>query len=145
MRSRLVHVLLLLAAVVAAGGAGYWVMVVRPLQVEIARPEQNVRAAVFGLGTIEARVQSKVGFEVAGILVELNADHGDFVRAGVVLARLQRFKQEARVGKARAGMLNAEAALSRAEAFCTAPGARRAFWPGRGTEVMRSRSAAKWS
>ena len=88
----------------------------RPVAVEIARSEQNVRAAVFGLGTIEARIQSKIGFDVSGILFELNADHGDRVPAGDVLARLRPFKQEARVAKARAGMLNAEAALRRSEA-----------------------------
>ena len=107
----------LIAAVIGMiAAAGLAVVATRPVAVEIARPEQDVRAAVFGLGTIEARIQSKIGFDVGGILVELNADHGDHVRAGSVLARLRSSKQEARVAKAKAGMLNAEAALERAEA-----------------------------
>jgi HlyD family secretion protein len=100
--------------IVGAGIIGF--TTTRPLAVEIARPERNVRAAVFGLGTIEARIQSKAGFDVTGILAELDADHGDCVRAGSVLARLRSSKQEARVAKAQAGLVNAEAVLQRAEA-----------------------------
>ena len=106
----------LVAAIGLTAAGGFVLVATRPVAVEIARSEQNVRAAVFGLGTIEARIQSKIGFDVSGILIELNADHGDRVRAGDVLARLRSFKQEAQVAKARAGMLNAEAALRRAEA-----------------------------
>src|SRR5712691_8823441 len=106
----------LVAAIGMTAAGGLVLVATRPVAVEIARSEQNVRAAVFGLGTIEARIQSKIGLDVSGILIELNADHGDRVRAGDVLARLRPFKQEARVAKARAGMLNAEAALKRSEA-----------------------------
>jgi HlyD family secretion protein len=106
----------LVAAIGMTAVGGFALVATRPVAVEIARPAHNVRAAVFGLGTIESRIQSKIGFDVSGILVELNADHGDYVRAGDVLARLRSSKQEARVAKARAGMLNAEAALERAEA-----------------------------
>jgi HlyD family secretion protein len=106
-----------LAAVIGMAAAGGLALVAtRPVTVEIARPEQNIRAAVFGLGTIEARIRSKIGFDVSGILVGLNADHSDRVHAGDVLAQLRSFKQEAQVAKARAGILNAEAALRRAEA-----------------------------
>lgn len=88
----------------------------RTVGVEVAAREPNVRASVYGLGTVEARILSRVGFEIPGILTELNADHGDFVKSGDVLARLQSFKQESRVNKARAGLANAEAALLRAKA-----------------------------
>ena len=106
----------LIAAIGMTAVGSLALVATRPVAVEIARSEQNVRAAVFGLGTIEARIQSKIGFDIGGILVELNVDHGDRVRVGDILARLQWSKQEARVAKARAGMLNAEAALKRAEA-----------------------------
>ncbi len=113
---RLGRYIFLPAIIAMMVGGAYWFLTTRPIQVAIAQYEANVRAAVFGLGTIESRIQSKIGFDVGGILVELNADHGDSVRAGDVLARLRSSKQEARVAKAQAGMLNAEAALKRAEA-----------------------------
>src|SRR6266540_5272212 len=113
---RRVRLRALLAAIAVVGAGIIAFTVTRPLAVEIATPERNVRAAVFGLGTIEARIQSKVGFDVGGILAELDADHGDCVHAGDVLARLRSSKQEARLAKARAGLVNAEAALQRAEA-----------------------------
>ena len=47
---------------------------------------------------------------------ELNADHGDRVARGDVLARLHSAEQEAKVAKARAGVVNAEAAMKAAEA-----------------------------
>jgi len=88
----------------------------RPLPVELATPAERVPVQVFGLGTVEARILSKVGFEVGATLVELHADHGDRVAEDAVLARLHAAEQDARVGKARAGVLNAEAALEMAQA-----------------------------
>ncbi|MEQ8354301.1 MAG: efflux RND transporter periplasmic adaptor subunit [Kiloniellaceae bacterium] len=89
---------------------------IRPLPVEIARPAENVPVKVFGLGTVEARILSKIGFEVGAALVELNADQGDRVTQGDVLARLHSAEQEARVAKAGAGVVNAEAAVRMVEA-----------------------------
>tara|TARA_R110002012_G_scaffold252860_1_gene431810 strand:- start:644 stop:1768 length:1125 start_codon:yes stop_codon:yes gene_type:complete len=91
-------------------------MFFRPLSVEVARPTENVPVKVFGLGTVEARILSKTGFEAGAALVELNADHGDRVNKGDVLARLRSAEQEARVAKAKAGTVNAEAAVKMAEA-----------------------------
>jgi HlyD family secretion protein len=71
---------------------------------------------VFGLGTVEAQTLSKIGFETAGVLVELKADHGDSVKAGALLARLQSREQEARVAQARAAATQAEAAIEQAQA-----------------------------
>lgn len=84
----------------------------RAVTVQVAQPEQNVPISVFGLGTVEARVLSNVGFEVAATLIELQADHGDRVSKDAVLARLHSAEQQARVAKAEAGVINAEAALS---------------------------------
>lgn len=88
----------------------------RPLSVVVAAPAESQPVQVFGLGTVEARITSKIGFEVGAALVELNADHGDRVEKGKVLARLHDTKQVARLAKATAGVVNAEAALRRAEA-----------------------------
>lgn len=88
----------------------------RPIQVEVAAFEQNVPVRVFGLGTVEARVMSKIGFEVGATLAQLNADHGDRVTKGQVVARLSLGEQEAKVAKARAALEIAEVNITRAEA-----------------------------
>ncbi|GGO17321.1 RND transporter [Iodidimonas muriae] len=116
MRKRLFRYLLPLLGIGAVGAAVFLFKFIRPLPVEIARPAENVPVQVFGLGTVEARILSKIGFEVGAALVELNADHGDRVKEGDVLARLHSAEQEARVAKAKAGMVNAEAAVKMAEA-----------------------------
>lgn len=96
--------------------AGAFVYNNRPISVQIVKIEENIPVRVFGLGTVEARVLSKVGFEVGATLVELNADHGDRVTTGQVLARLSTGEQEAKVAKARAALLVAEVNVKRAEA-----------------------------
>jgi HlyD family secretion protein len=116
MRKRIIRYLLALLGLGTAGAAVFLFIFMRPLPVEVARPAENVPVKVFGLGTVEARILSKIGFEVGAALVELNADHGDRVKEDNVLARLHSAEQEARVAKARAGVVNAEAAVRTAEA-----------------------------
>ncbi|MCF8468829.1 MAG: efflux RND transporter periplasmic adaptor subunit [Sneathiella sp.] len=116
MRKHLFRYLLLLLGVGAAAAAVFLFLFMRPLPVEVVRPAGNVPIQVFGLGTVEARILSKVGFEVGAAVVELNADHGDRVKKGDILARLNSAEQEARIAKAKAGIVNAEAAIKVAEA-----------------------------
>ena len=73
-----------LAAAVVAGlvWAGFAISANRPITVAVVTSAENVPIRVFGLGTVEARVLSKIGFEVGAALVELNADHGDRVTKG---------------------------------------------------------------
>jgi HlyD family secretion protein len=87
-----------------------------PLKVEVAQAEHNVPVQVFGLGTVEARIQSAIGFQANGTLIELSADQGQKVREGDVLARLDDREQQARLAKAAAGITNARAMLESAEA-----------------------------
>ncbi len=75
------------------------------INVQVATIERDVPIRVFGLGTTEARVLSKIGFEVGATLTELHADHGDRVSKGQVLARLSTSEQDAKVAKARALLL----------------------------------------
>jgi len=103
-------------ALLAAAGAAAWSIYLRPVTVQIAAVERDVPVQVFGLGTVEARVTSKVGFKVAGVLTELRADVGDRVAKGAVLARLDDREGNARVGRARAATEQAEANLQRATA-----------------------------
>ncbi len=88
----------------------------RSIAVQVATREESVPVRVFGLGTVEARVLSKIGFEVGATLVELKADHGDRVAKGQMLARLNIGEQEAKVAKARAALIIAEASIKRGEA-----------------------------
>ena len=102
-------------AILVAGGAT-WVLRERPVAVPVARIERDVPVRVFGLGTIEARVASRIGFEVPGTLAEVLADHGDRVPAGATLARLAPASQQARVARAEAGLQSAEAQQGRVAA-----------------------------
>jgi HlyD family secretion protein len=103
-----------LAAILLTGA--YLAYARRPLTVDVATVEGNVPIRVFGLGTVEARVLSKIGFEVGATLAELKADHGDRVTKGQVLAHLSSGEQEAKVAKAKAALLIAEVNIKRAEA-----------------------------
>uniref|UniRef100_UPI0022EACF62 biotin/lipoyl-binding protein n=1 Tax=Falsiroseomonas oryzae TaxID=2766473 RepID=UPI0022EACF62 len=104
------------ALIVAAAASGGWALRFRPLAVPVAAIERDVPVRVFGLGTIEARISTRLGFEVAGTVAELRADHGDRVPAGTVLARLNAAAQDARVAKAEAGLQSAEALQGRVAA-----------------------------
>jgi HlyD family secretion protein len=100
----------------AAAAGGWWYADRRPLTVPVAVVMRDVPVTVFGLGAVEARILSRIGFEVQGTLVEVVADHGDRVPAGAPLARLSSASQEARLARAEAAVLSAEAAAARAEA-----------------------------
>ena len=103
-------------ALAAVASVFFAFQTLRPTAVETARVESNVSVQVFGLGTVEARILSRLGFQVAGTVAELRVDHGDRVTAGMVLARLDAREQAARVAKAEAAVAQAEANLSRARA-----------------------------
>jgi HlyD family secretion protein len=91
----------------------------RPVEVVTAEREDETPIEVFGLGTVEARVLSRVGFAVAGTLQRVVVDHGDRVAAGDMLARLDSAAQSARVTKMQAALAQAEAARGRAVAQIT--------------------------
>lgn len=100
----------------AVAAAAAWHVAFRPVEVAVAAAENDVLLQVFGLGTVEARVVSRIGFEIPGAIVELNADAGERVRAGQVLARLDGQEAEARLAQAQAGVIQAEAAAQQAAA-----------------------------
>ena len=95
----------------------FYMRKVRPVPVELAWSERNVEIRVFGIGTVEAQVLSKVGFQVAGKIVNLSADQGEIVEVGAVLATLDDRSQRARVAKAEVGKMQAEAAFAKAHAL----------------------------
>jgi len=103
-------------AVLVVVGSVIWSAYLRPINVQIATAQQDVPVQVFGLGTIEARVTSQIGFKIAGVLVDLRADVGDRVAKGAVLARLDDREQKAQVGRATAAVEQAQANLQKASA-----------------------------
>ena len=105
-----------LAGALALGG-GY-LLSNRPVDVRVAMIERKVPVRVFGLGTIEARTLSRVGFEVGATLTELNADHGDVVnKGGVQSAEDNQRKAEANVEKGRAVLAQRQEANKRKQAL----------------------------
>ena len=116
MSRRRVLLLTIVLALVIAAGAIAWTLFFRPVDVQISQSERDVLVQVFGLGTVEARVTSKTGFKVSGVLVELRADVGNRVAKGAVLARLDDREQSARLARAKAASEQAEANLQRATA-----------------------------
>lgn len=108
---------LIAAIIVVLGAAGYWMYSNRPIAVQTATVEQDVSIRIFGLGTVEARIRSEVGFEVGATLVELHADHGNTVKKGAVLARLGTAEQEAKHAKAEAALISTQANVNKAKAI----------------------------
>lgn len=104
---------LLLTAAVAAG---FLFFTERPLTVAIVQPEHDVALRIYGLGTVEARILSRVGFEVGAALTSLAADAGESVAKGQELAILHSAEQEARVARAGAAVTANEANLAKATA-----------------------------
>jgi HlyD family secretion protein len=116
LRQPAVRFALVAAVIIALAVAAYFFYANRPISVQTTVVEHDIPVRVFGLGTVEARVLSKIGFEVGATLVELNADHGDAIRKGDVLARLNLGEQEAKVAKAQAAQISAEANIKKADA-----------------------------
>ena len=104
------------AVAVLAIGAGVLFMTERPLTVTVVEPEPDVALRIYGLGTVEARVLTRVGFEVSATLLSLSADAGDRVAKGQILGALHQGEQEARVARAHAAVAASHANQAKAEA-----------------------------
>lgn len=105
----------LMAALLVVGGGYYW-QFMREIPVRTAAPQQNVEVRVFGIGTIEAQVVSKVGFQIAGRVIAIEADQGDVVKAGALLAKLDDDAQRAKLRKSEAAQQQAAANLAKTQA-----------------------------
>lgn len=97
-------------------GAGYYWRFAREIPVRVAAPEQNVEVRVYGIGTIEAQVVSRVGFQIAGKLTAIEADQGNFVKAGALLAKLDDNAQRSKLEKSEAAQRQAAANLAKIQA-----------------------------
>ena len=97
------------------GGGAYW-RFMREIPVRTATLEQNVEVRVFGIGTIEAQIVSKVGFQIVGKVISIEADQGDVVKSGVLLAKLDDDAQRAKLKKSEAAQRQASANLAKTQA-----------------------------
>lgn len=88
----------------------------RRLVVPVVSAEHDVPVRVYGLGTVEARIVSKVGFEVGAALSSLIVDSGDLISEGQVLARLRSTEQQARVARAEAALVATGTVLGKTKA-----------------------------
>jgi HlyD family secretion protein len=68
-----------LLAVTAIAVGGWVFLTERPMSVSVVVAEDATSVRVYGLGTVEARVVSKIGFEVGAALTELLVDHNERV------------------------------------------------------------------
>jgi HlyD family secretion protein len=103
------------AVLFAASGTYYW-RYTREIPVRTTASQTNVEVRVFGIGTVEAQVLSKVGFQIAGKLIFIEPDQGDFIRAGALLARLDDESQRAKLMKSAAAVRQTAANLAKVEA-----------------------------
>jgi len=105
-----------LVLLIALASAVYYARFVREIAVKTVEPQNNTEVRVFGIGTVEAQIVSKVGFQVAGKLTEMFADQGDIVPSGALLAKLDDGAQRAKLTKSEAAQRQAAANLRKAEA-----------------------------
>lgn len=112
-------VLVTFLVVIAAAGGLVWWRNNAPVAVTVAATERNVEARIFGIGTIEAQISAKIGFQIAGRIVSLDADQGQILEAGKIIARLEGSVQQARVQKAQVATQQSETGLAKAKALLT--------------------------
>jgi HlyD family secretion protein len=114
--TRTVKISLGLAVVLLVAVFAYYWRFVREIPVRAAAPIQNVEVRVFGIGTIEAQIVSRVGFQIAGKVIAIEADQGDFVKTGALLAKLDDDAQRAKLRKSEAAQRQAAANLAKVQA-----------------------------
>lgn len=107
---------LVIAALIAIGASAFVWSSKREIAVPVLSPEKNVEVRVFGIGTVEAQVVSKVGFHLAGKIRAISADQGDVVPSGTLLAKLDDDSQRAKLMKSEAIVRQAAANVVKAQA-----------------------------
>jgi HlyD family secretion protein len=115
MRSGLKTAIVAIVTIAIGAGAIYGFRS-REISIPVLEPQTNVEVRVFGIGTVEAQVASKVGFHLAGKIRAISADQGDFVKSGALLAKLDDDSQRAKLMKSEASVRQAAATLLKSQA-----------------------------
>lgn len=101
----------LAGGLLAAGVAGAFFFF-RPPQVTVAAAvAREIAPVVQGVGTVEAKTVVRISAKITGRLASVLVDQGDTVRAGQLLATLDRAEQLAQVAQAEAAMERARLAV----------------------------------
>ncbi len=108
--------LIVLALAAGVIGAAWWVSLPHIVTVSSAVRGQAIQA-VYATGTVEATVTIRVAPQAAGRILELNADEGQTVKAGEVLARLDDSDLRASVAELEARALYAQQQFERTGAL----------------------------
>ena len=88
-----------------------------PTKVVVAKAQQgSLKPAVFGIGTVEARLTYTVGPVQAGRLLTAAADHGERVARGQVLGEIDPVDLDAKLQSAAAAVARANSAIASGEA-----------------------------
>ena len=119
----LVLVLVLLLGYVAlqAGPLAPVPITVETVQVKALQP------ALFGMGTVEARVTHKIGPTVAGRIKRVDVQTGDVVKAGQVLGEMDPVDLDDKIAAQEATIKRAQASVMAVEAQVQELSARKAF------------------
>jgi len=113
-RNRLIGIILLAGGLLLAG-AFYW-RSASEITVQTIPVQRDVEVRVFGIGTVEAQIVSKIGFQIAGKIIAVEADQGDQVKAGALLAKLDDAAQRAKLMKSEIALRQAAANVTRVQA-----------------------------
>jgi HlyD family secretion protein len=152
MPRRLISVLskaFLIAGALAFIGGALWFWL-RPAEVTTAQvTARDIRPAIQGVGTVEAKVVVQLAAKIPGRIVAMNVDHGDTVQPGQVLVQLENSESSAEVERAAATLDRAklavqaqQAAVLRAEAVLSA--AEAAVAKARANQSLARANADRW-
>ncbi len=101
-----------LAGGLLAVGVAATIFFFRPPQVTVAAAAiREIAPVIQGVGTVEAKTVVRVSAKITGRLASVRVDQGDAVRAGQLLATLDRAEQQAQVAQAEATLQRARMAL----------------------------------
>ena len=117
----LVLVLLLGYVALQAGPLAPVPITVETVQVKALQP------ALFGMGTVEARVTHKIGPTVAGRIKRVDVQTGDVVKAGQVLGEMDPVDLDDKIAAQEATIKRAQASVMAVEAQVQELSARKAF------------------
>jgi membrane fusion protein (multidrug efflux system) len=88
----------------------------KPVPVEIAQvAKRPIQASYHGTAALEAPNEAQVVAKTSGVLLQLNAEEGDKVKAGQVLARIDPERPRLEVQRAEAMLRKLEAELARSK------------------------------
>lgn len=81
----------------------------------VAVQQQNVALPVHASGILTSSAEQRLSFKIGGVIRKIYVDEGDVVRAGQLLAILDKTEIDAQVAQAQQGLAKAERDLSRVQ------------------------------